>query len=95
MSRYLAVMAVAVTLAGCAGPAPPVVDLGSGAYAMTKRSGLIIRRAADLKSQVEQDALTYCKAHGGRALSVLGTKSAEDDPPDYAYATIDFRCVAP
>ena len=82
-------------LAGCAGPAPKVVDLGSGTYAMTKKSGVITRRAAELKAQVEQDALAYCKAHGDRALSVLDTKSAEDDPPDFAFATIRFRCVAP
>jgi hypothetical protein len=82
-------------IAGCAGPAPKVVDLGSGTYAMTKKSGVITRRAVDLKAQVEQDALAYCKAQGGKALSALDTKSAEDNPPDFAFATITFRCVAP
>jgi hypothetical protein len=95
MSRRLGMLTVAATLAGCAGPAPKVVDLGSGTYAMTKKSGVITRRAVDLKAQVEQDALAYCKAQGGKALSALDTKSAEDNPPDFAFATITFRCVAP
>jgi hypothetical protein len=85
------------TLAGCAIPRQtqtPVTEIGANAYSMTKRSGFLGARPYELKLQVEQEALAYCKSKD-RALSVLDSKTDDPDPPAYPTATIQFRCVAP
>jgi hypothetical protein len=101
MSSRRVTFALAVTLAGgllagCALPQTqtPVVEIGSNAYSMTKRSGFLGARPYELKMQVEQEALAYCKSKS-RALSVLDSKAVDPDPPAYPTATIQFRCVAP
>jgi hypothetical protein len=81
-------------LSACATPQTQVSDLGSGAYSMTKRSGYLSVRSSELMPQLEQEALAYCRTRGG-ALVSLDSKTVDPDPPAFAYATIQFRCVAP
>ena len=79
-------------LAGCASPVPRLTDLGGGAYSLTKRAGLAAQRSAELKSQLELEALRMC-SDKGQALTMLDTRAVDPDPPDYSFATIQFRCV--
>ena len=85
---------LATTLGACALTMPPVQvsRIGPDAYAMTKRSGMLSDRADELKAQVENDALAYCKAQG-RAMAVLDSRVIGPDPPAYSSATVQFRCV--
>jgi hypothetical protein len=71
-----------------------IVDIGDGAYSLTRRSGAFAERSYVLKSDAEQQALTYC---GERhlALAMLDTRADDPDPPAYSYATVTFRCVKP
>ena len=82
----------ALVLAGCASSSTGVTDLGDGAYAMTKRSGLTSQRSAELKLQLEREALALCSGRG-QALTMLDTRVFDPDPPEYSSATIQFRCV--
>ena len=79
--------------AGCATPPTEMTDLGSGAYRLVKRTELLSDRSDKLKAQVEEQALAVC-AKQGRALTILESKTTDPDPPAYATATVDFRCVA-
>lgn len=79
-------------LAGCASASTKLTDLGAGAYSMTKRSGLSSQRSAELKSQLELEALKVCSDRG-QALTMLDTRVVDPDPPEYSSATIQFRCV--
>ncbi len=94
--RRLVAAAALATLVACAS-APTsrsqLSDLGGGAYAMTKKSGVLVVGSAVLKPQVEQEALAFC-ADQGRALSVLDSGGLDPDPPGVASATVTFRCVA-
>ena len=89
----LAAGCVALAFAGCASPPNKLSDLGGGAYAMTKRSGLASQRPAELKAQLENEALAFCSGRG-QALTMLDTRLVDADPPEYSSATIQFRCVA-
>ncbi len=88
----IAACCAALVLAGCASPSSGLSDLGGGAYSMTKRSALSSQRSAELKSQLELDALKICAARG-LALTMLDTRVVDPDPPEYSSATIQFRCV--
>ncbi len=80
-------------LAGCATPPTAIQDIGSGAYRMIKRTELLSDRSDKLKAQVEEQALAFC-ARQGRALAIIESRTIDPDPPAYASATVDFRCVA-
>ena len=88
-----AVLAIAL-IAGCATPAPQMKDLGDGAYSLTERSGLMSLRFNDLKAKVEMKAAVFCKERG-KALTLYDTRVVDPDPPEFASATVQFRCVAP
>ena len=92
-TRLVGLAAIAVVLAACATPPTEVTDIGSGAYQMVKRTQLLSDRSDKLKAQVEEQALAFC-AKQGRALSILDSRTIDPDPPAYATATIQFRCVA-
>ena len=94
ISRATCAAAVAFALTGCGSTQTRVDDLGGGAHAMSKRSGLAGARSAALKVQLEQEALAYCAARG-EALTMLDTKTDDPDPPNVSSATVQFRCVAP
>ena len=90
--RLFVIALAAAIVGGCASPATRLSDLGSGAYAMTKRSGLAARRSAELVSELELEALKVCSDRG-LALTMLDTRAVDPDPPDYSSATVQFRCV--
>ena len=81
-------------VAGCATSSTQLRDLGDSAYSMTKRSGPMASRGDNLKVQVLQEAAAFCSARG-KALTVYDTRVVDPDPPDLAFATVQFRCVAP
>ena len=89
----VAPIAAFALLAGCATPTSPLKDLGDGAYSLTERSGLLSLRSDSLKAKVELQALAFCKERG-KALTVYDTRVVDPDPPEFASATIQFRCVA-
>ena len=92
MTRLVAVIAAALLVAGCALPPTQRTDLGGDAYEMTKRSGAMSLRSDKLKAQVEVEALAFCRDKG-RALAMLDKRVVDPDPPEYATATVQFRCV--
>ncbi len=92
-SRASAFVLPATLLAACAAdPLTRTTDLGSGVHEVTVRSAWFPRRSVDLKVDADRAALAYCKS-GGRALSVLGERLIDPDPPAYSTATVQFRCV--
>ncbi len=91
-ARALLFLSIAALVAGCA--TTQRTDLGSGAHALTKRAGFVVVRSSVLKEQVEREALAEC-ASRKLALSVLDITAADPEPPAYAVATIQYRCVAP
>ena len=94
-SRLGGILLVA-SLGACAFvPSSPTtrVDLGNGAWSMTKKSGVLAVGSGVLKPRVEQEALAFC-ADQGRALAVLDSGGIDPEPPAVPSATVTFRCVA-
>ena len=89
--RVGAIVAIAL-LGGCATPATRFRDLGSDTYEITKRSELLSVRSGELKVRAELEAADFCGAKG-RALVALDSRTADPDPPEYASAIVQFRCV--
>jgi hypothetical protein len=88
----VAAIAALALLAGCATPVPRFRELGSDSYEITRRSESLSVRSGELKVRAELEALAYCKDRD-RALAMLDSRTADPDPPEYAYATVRFRCV--
>ena len=91
MRRWLCV-AVGALVAGCASPPATLTDLGGNAYRMTKRDNFLSGKPNELREKVEFEALAHCKAQN-RALAVLDSRVVDPSPPEFASATMTFRCV--
>ncbi len=79
-------------MAGCATPKTQFRESEPGVYEITKRSELLSVRSGELKIRADLEALAYCRDQG-KALSTLDARLGDPDPPDYAFATVQFRCV--
>lgn len=86
-------LAMVAALSACATPRTQLARIGPDDYLMVKRTELLSDRSINLKAQVEEEALAYCHAQG-KALSVIDSRTVDPDPPAYASATVQFRCVA-
>ena len=91
--RIVAAALVAASFAGCAmSPRTNLVEVSSGQYEVTKRSGFLgTSRSAELKYQAEQEALQYCTPRGGK-LSIIDSRTSEAQGIDFASASVLFRC---
>ncbi len=92
--RLAAVSGLAALLAACAAAPARIDDLGGGVLAMTKRSNRVGSDVLPLKTALEEEAATYCKGRAG-AVEIFDSRAVAANPPDFAYATLQFRCVAP
>ena len=81
-------------LAGCATATPQPQAIGDGAFSLTVRADRLTLRSENLKLEAELQALAFCRDRG-KALTTYDTRVVEAEPPDYASATLQFRCVAP
>lgn len=73
-------------------PRTNLVEVSSGQYEVTKRSGfLVTQKATELKYQAEQEALQYCAPRGGK-LSIVDSRATEAQGADFASASVLFRC---
>ena len=79
-------------LGACATPTPQLKQTGPDDFVLTKQTESLSDRSDKLKAQAEEDALGVCRARG-KALSILDSRTIDPDPPAYASATIQFRCV--
>ena len=82
-----------VASAGCAtSPATRLVEVSSGQYEVTERSGFFMTASpAELHYRAVQQALRYCAPRGGK-LSIVDSRIAEAEGTDFASSTVLFRC---
>ena len=99
--RATAAIALA-TIAGCALPSlpslrpspaePAITETAPGFFTLTKRAGFLAVKPAELRYDVEQQALAFCTARG-KGLAVIQSTAVEAEGRETASASIEFRCA--
>jgi hypothetical protein len=86
----LAVISLAITVAGCSGPG--VVPMGRDTYMIAKDGSFTTFGGAAVKAELYQEANAFCESKGKHLMPVKDS-SRDSGYARYANAEVQFRCL--
>ena len=90
--KTLVIVSVVIAVGGCA-VLSNVTPIGGGAFMTVVHSNDVNARVEDQRAKAMEQAVAYCKAHGGAVdvIKIVAAAPPFGQPPS---AEVDFRCKA-
>ena len=89
--KYIAIVALAATVSGCAVPTTGVIPRGDGLYTVSHQGATAFHATEPLKLAATQEGMAYCEKLG-KSFKFVHSKEIQGRPAQYPESEVLFKC---